>query len=317
MIGATNHRNIYKLLLAGFLFLTLTIGAFQMSESAQAVEKRRCGQLVNNNDTLDADCKCPRNQCRLSKLATPSYGGNSENGQGTDRVLLAAEDYLCVGAGEVLTDALPSASDYKAKATLDGQDTDGDGDSGVDSSGKVYDTFYTDEFSRLPNNQNIPQGAVCTIAGGYDPDQSGAQAYWFNPNYFNPEKRAGGPVIDRSCEMRPLFVQRDLFGNPVTGVSTFFGCLPGSVNGIVAFVLRLLIGLTGFVTFLIILINLLKIVGNSSNPDVVAESQKKLTSAVVTFIVLIMSVTILNIVGVEVLDITSLGGGVLSIFLGR
>jgi hypothetical protein len=182
------------------------------------------------------------------------------------------------------------------------------GGTGIDDdnfiNGKFWTKLYCDEFNKNPFGQTIPEGATCKL------DQRTGRAYWYDPNYF-ARLKGGEPA-----KCTALFVQKDLFGKPVDGVNTFFGCLPGSINGLVAFALRLLVGLAGLITFIIILINLLKIVGNSTNPDVVTDSQKKLTSAVITFIVLVLSVTILSIIGLQILDLGEYGGSALRLFTG-
>lgn len=172
--------------------------------------------------------------------------------------------------------------------------------------GKIYQKFLVDEFNHLPNNQNIPQGAVCTVL-----ERDGQSfAYWKIPldDYF------GRDVDENTCD--PLFTSVDLFGNEVDGTPTAFGCLPNSFNGLTAFIVRLASGLGTSTTFLIVLINLVKITMNSNNPEVVAESRKKMTSATMTLIGLIASLSILNILGLQILGIGGLGGGLLRIFTG-
>lgn len=307
MIHRMQHNNLIKILTFLFVFTSVFLGYVTLAKPAQAETwSILCGDLpINNNDELDAFCTCPKMTCRLSRLGfSNDFNGNDKKGQGTNRVLMKPGYYLCVSPGSVLDDSLNGASKYKGCQDLDGKGCN-----------EIYNQFYVDEYSRLPNNQNIPKGAVCKIANGLAPNDPRDVAYWYNPNYFDTVDNQNTSAGLVQCT--PLFVQKDIFGKPVTGVKTFFGCLPGSINGAIAFAVRLILGLTGFVTFIIILVNLLKIVANSTNPDVVADGRKKLTSAVVTFIVLLLSLTILNVVGLQLLDLGSFGGGVLNLVLGR
>jgi hypothetical protein len=171
-----------------------------------------------------------------------------------------------------------------------------------------YEKFYVDEFNRLPNNQSIPIGAICKVTAGATANEG--YSYWYYPEYF---KLVGGSA-ENTCS--PILVKRDLFGKEVSGTPTFFGCLPNSTNGATAFFVRLATGMAGFITLLVAIINLLKIIGSSNNPDAIAEARKKMTGAVMTFIFLLASITILSILGLKVLDIGGIGGGIFRLFTG-
>jgi hypothetical protein len=178
--------------------------------------------------------------------------------------------------------------------------------------------FYTDEFNKNPSNQNIPIGATCRVTT----DSRGrTSSYWFFDGYFDQTSgtviNSTGTCVDSDgVKETPILVSQDLFGREATGTNTAFGCLPNSVNGIVAFVVRLVVGLAGGVALLVIIINLITIIASSNDPEKIAEARKKLTSAVVTFIVLLLSLTILSLLGLKILDLGGSGGSLLKIFTG-
>jgi Na+-transporting methylmalonyl-CoA/oxaloacetate decarboxylase gamma subunit len=188
---------------------------------------------------------------------------------------------------------------------------------------------YMDIFSVDVSRQLIPAGSVCRI----NPNDPQGVASWYYPGYFDvmrgvtpgdPGSSTGNFFFGGVCgSLYPntgdvIFVQTDLFGRPVGGTRTFFGCLPNSINGVTAFVVRLATGLGIALTFLIILINLIQIMSKSTNPDAVAEHRKKMQSAIITLIGLILSITILSIFGIQIIGFGNegFGGTIFRFFVG-
>lgn len=331
-------KSIATLVLICTMYVTFVFIGLQDTKAqnivseGNGVQVRGCGSWINNMDELDAYCRCPRTYCRLSVLGEAEYGGQDGQGQGTGRVLISHENYLCVAgtrnvnANTRRVEDIPGSARYNGAAALDQvgfgsratQEEERAINEGLGQAVRgLAANFYVDEFNKMPNNQNIPKGAVCKITGENNTrtKRNTEQAYWYYPDYFNPARNSGAAVQMTECT--PILVSEDLFGDRnVVGVKTFFGCLPASQNGIIAFMVRLIVGVSGLITFIIILLNLLKIMANATNPDAIAESRKKLISATVTFIVLILSLSILNIVGLQILDLESYGGGVLRLFTG-
>ncbi len=170
--------------------------------------------------------------------------------------------------------------------------------------------YATDEFSLNSIQKFVPVGSVCRGI-------KGKVAYWYYPGYFNAisQNYQGTASPGGTCE-NPILVSRDLFGKPVNGTETFFGCLPNSINGLVAFVLRIGVAIATLVTVLVILINLIGIIASSANPESVTEKRKKMVTALSALIGLYLSLTIISILGLQILDLGNLGGGVLRLFTG-
>lgn len=99
----------------------------------------------------------------------------------------------------------------------------------------------------------------------------------------------------------------DLFGNPVPGVTTPIGCLPGTFTGIVAVTIRVLVGIGGAFTLIMILASIITIMTNSSDPGKVKEGYSSITKSVIGLFVIIFGVFILSLIGIKILDLPGLG----------
>ena len=91
------------------------------------------------------------------------------------------------------------------------------------------------------------------------------------------------------------------------GINTAVGCVPfGDTNDFVSFVLRWAIGIGGGIAFLLILYSGFMIMTSQGNPDRLKAGQELLTSALAGLIMLIFSVFILKIIGVDILQLPGL-----------
>ncbi len=277
------------------------------------------------NLSKDVACRCKKNQCRLSSLRAidevvpvyPVHIGPVHIGS-VYYISSKKSGYVCIDGVEKLDSntfrlGQPGEDQVLSQFTVSNvyKELKAGGASlrdDVDPKNSVYVDIFADDVNRV----SIPKGSFCKL----DP-QSGV-AYWYYPGYFdviglNPSgnSRIYGP--GGLCE-NVLFSSRDLFGQQITGTQTFFGCLPNSPNGLVAFIVRLITGLAVFITFLIIIINLLQIISNSTNPDIVAQSQKKMQGAIIALIGILFALTILNIIGIQIIGLDA--GGIFSIFTG-
>lgn len=261
----------------------------------------------------DVACRCKINECRLSS------GGFDLTQQ------LVPWKYACIQGS-------PNPSYYLGQ--------DGTFDQFKDS--KIYEdmgliknlpgsvqqqtdfkgNLFLDIFAMDALQTNIPIGAVCKTHAS---DPTGV-AYWYFPGYFDvlqgisPNRSNANPALGGACPANAtiLFSSVDLFGRPVTGTQTFFGCLPNSTNGLVAFMARLLTGLSLLVTLVIAGINLIQIIMNATNSDAIAEHQKKMISAIVTFIGILLGITLLSILGIQIIGFGSegIGGSIFRFFVG-
>jgi len=88
------------------------------------------------------------------------------------------------------------------------------------------------------------------------------------------------------------------------GIDTAIGCIPISdTNAFIGFILRWAIGVGGGIAFLLIVYSAFMIMTSQGNPERLKAGQELLTSAIAGLIMLIFSVFILNIIGVNILGI--------------
>lgn len=92
-----------------------------------------------------------------------------------------------------------------------------------------------------------------------------------------------------------------------TAINTAIGCIPiGDTNAFIGFILRWAVGIGGGIAFLLIIYAGFMIMTSSGNPDRLKAGQELLTSAIAGIIMLIFSVFILRIIGVNILQIPGL-----------
>ena len=88
------------------------------------------------------------------------------------------------------------------------------------------------------------------------------------------------------------------------GIDTAIGCIPmGNTNEFIGFILGWAIGVGGGIAFLLMLFAGFQIMTSAGNPDRLRAGQELLTSAVSGLILLIFSVFILRVVGVNILGL--------------
>ncbi len=93
-------------------------------------------------------------------------------------------------------------------------------------------------------------------------------------------------------------------------VNTAIGCIPiGDANELIAFILRWAIGIGGGIAFLLMVYAGFVIMTSTGNPERLKGGQELLTSAVAGLIMLIFSIFILRLIGINILQIPGFGGG--------
>lgn len=97
--------------------------------------------------------------------------------------------------------------------------------------------------------------------------------------------------------------------NPISGkLYTAIGCIPiADTNSFIGFILRWAIGIGGGMAFLLILLAGFMIITSSGNPERLKAGQELLTSAIAGLILLIFSVFILEVIGVDILGLPGFG----------
>src|SRR3989344_1878504 len=91
-------------------------------------------------------------------------------------------------------------------------------------------------------------------------------------------------------------------------IDTAIGCIPfDSESNFIGFILSWAIGIGGGVAFIMMLFAGFQIMTSAGNPDRLRAGQELLTSAIAGLILLVFSVFILRVIGIDILGISSLG----------
>lgn len=97
----------------------------------------------------------------------------------------------------------------------------------------------------------------------------------------------------------------DIRGNCNEGeVNTALGCIPiGSANNFIAWILKFAIGIGGGIAFLLMLFGVFQIITSSGDPERLKAGKELITSALIGLLMIIFSVFLLQLIGVQILDI--------------
>lgn len=91
-------------------------------------------------------------------------------------------------------------------------------------------------------------------------------------------------------------------------INTAIGCIPyGDTNLFIGFILRWALGVGGGIAFLLIIVAAFQIMSSSGNPERLKAGQELMTSAIAGLIMLIFSVFILKVIGVDILKLPGFG----------
>lgn len=106
----------------------------------------------------------------------------------------------------------------------------------------------------------------------------------------------------------PVLAQLGCGGNP-NALDTAIGCIPvlDSQEAFLGFILKWAIGIGGGIAFLLIVYAGFMIMTSMGNPERLQAGKELLTSAISGLILLILSIFILNIIGVKILAIPGFG----------
>jgi hypothetical protein len=93
--------------------------------------------------------------------------------------------------------------------------------------------------------------------------------------------------------------------SPLKGncIDTAIGCIPLDETGLAGFILRWAIGIGGGIAFLFIVLAGFQILTSQGNPERLKAGQELLTSAIMGLILLIFSIFVLRVIGVDILAI--------------
>lgn len=93
------------------------------------------------------------------------------------------------------------------------------------------------------------------------------------------------------------------------GIDTAIGCIPiGSGQEFTEFILKWALGIAGGVAFLLILYSGFMIMTSTGDPKKLQAGRELLTAAISGLVLLIFSVFILRLIGVDILGLPGFGG---------
>lgn len=122
------------------------------------------------------------------------------------------------------------------------------------------------------------------------------------PTTSNPPIRGGSPIPRASPSSVDIPSCTSSGGG--TGIDTAIGCIPiGSSTQFMSFILGWAIGIGGGIAFLLIIYASFMIMSSRGNPERLKAGQELLTSAIAGIIMIIFSVFILRVIGVNILGI--------------
>lgn len=94
------------------------------------------------------------------------------------------------------------------------------------------------------------------------------------------------------------------------GINTAIGCIPlQNTTSFISFILGWAIGVGGGIAFLLIVYSAFMIMSSRGNPERLKAGQELLNSAIAGLILLIFSIFILRVIGVDILRLPGFGQG--------
>lgn len=97
-------------------------------------------------------------------------------------------------------------------------------------------------------------------------------------------------------------------GNPKPGAWTAFGCLETTPQGFINWLLPATIGIAGGIAFLLMLWGAFNVVTSTGNPDKLNNGKEIIASAIAGLLMILFSVFLLKLIGVDILGIPGFGG---------
>lgn len=165
---------------------------------------------------------------------------------------------------------------------------------------------------QMPNQQGtVPVGGECQR----DSDCASPGKYCWGPFHQkptchveqNPRTSGPDPVLTKLCDYVNSEQQEDcrncVENEDKPAVWTAIGCVHVTLDGFVGAILPFAIGIAGGIAFLLILFGALQIMTSAGNPEKLNAGRELVTSAIVGLLLIIFSVFILQLIGVQILRI--------------
>lgn len=106
-------------------------------------------------------------------------------------------------------------------------------------------------------------------------------------------------------------------GGNVNYINTAFGCIDSRPGAFISIVLRLSIGIGSGIALLLIIYGSYKVLASQGQPDQINQGKEIITASIIGIVFITLSVTILQIIGVDILGLNDLGTGQSPLPLGR
>lgn len=102
-----------------------------------------------------------------------------------------------------------------------------------------------------------------------------------------------------------LIFSKDIFACSDKQIESAIGCItffPPSAFAV--YLLRFAIGIGGGIAFLLMIVGVFQIITSGGNPDKLKAGQELITSAIMGLLMIIFSVFLLRLIGVQILDLS-------------
>lgn len=86
-------------------------------------------------------------------------------------------------------------------------------------------------------------------------------------------------------------------------VETGVGCVPTDAPHLAEFLVRLIVGIAGGVALLLLIIGGAQFIASGGDPDSIDEAKEKITAAVSGILLIIFSLLVLKVIGVDILGL--------------
>jgi len=151
------------------------------------------------------------------------------------------------------------------------------------------------EFFRVGDKCKLESGqlvdtAICSL------DDEGNWQYGYS-HFVNLCKQAN-PDTESHTYLQCIACQ-----NNSRGVWTAIGCIPATAEGITSSIVRFLVAIAGGVALLFLLIGAFTITTSASDPQRLQQGREVITSAIVGLILVVLSLSILQFIGVDILQL--------------
>lgn len=180
---------------------------------------------------------------------------------------------------------------------------------------QTYALMGCDGAQSICSLQPLPNGAKPGSACNGSPNYVYGKTTTCGPGQTNCVPRCGFPGQDAwCCDPKPGYIPTGAYppncnklangvNSGCASVDTALGSISTDPGGLVGSILRILLSVSGGVALLLIIAGGYQLMVSQGNPEKVKEARERITAAIVGLIFIIFSVTILQIIGVTILQL--------------